>query len=90
MQAGSLSVVVPIFRSAAIVPALGELGVQAEILSIDDGSNDRSWKAIQQVAATDPRVSGIRLTRNYGQHSAVLAGIRAARGEVTVTIDDDL
>ena len=98
MQTDSLSVVILIFCSAAIVPTLGarlgavldEIGVQAEIILIDDGSNDRSWEAIQQLAAADPRVAGIRLMRNYGQHNALLAGIRAARGELIVTIDDDL
>ena len=98
MQTVSLSVVVPIFRSAAIVPTLGarlgavldEISVQAEIILVDDGSNDRSWEAIQELAAADPRVAGIRLMRNYGQHNALLAGIRAANGELIVTIDDDL
>ncbi|WP_197485533.1 glycosyltransferase [Delftia sp. GW456-R20] len=51
---------------------------------------DNTWDLISELAANDSRVHGIKLARNYGQHNALLCGIRAARGEVIVTIDDDL
>jgi glycosyltransferase involved in cell wall biosynthesis len=57
---------------------------------VNDGSADESWDQIAELARLDPRVRGIDLARNYGQHNALLAGIRAARGQTIVTIDDDL
>lgn len=91
-----LSVVVPVYNSAGslavLVPRVREAlsGRTFEILLVNDGSADGSWDAIRQLAATDPAVRGINLMRNYGQHNALLAGIRAARGAIVVTMDDDL
>ncbi len=93
-----LSVVVPVFRSAASLPelyrrlieVLGTSPGDLEILFVEDCGGDGSWDVIQALTATDPRVRGIRLSRNYGQHNAVLCGIREARGDVIVTMDDDL
>jgi glycosyltransferase involved in cell wall biosynthesis len=65
-------------------------GLSFEIILVNDGSSDGSWKVIVDLAGQDPSIRGIDLMRNYGQHNAVLAGIRAARGAITVTIDDDL
>jgi len=94
----SISVVIPIYRSEQIIPELarrvtGALAVIAqryEIILVNDGSPDGSWHAIQQVMRDDPTTRAIDLMRNYGQHNALLAGIRAARYDVIVTIDDDL
>jgi undecaprenyl-phosphate 4-deoxy-4-formamido-L-arabinose transferase len=61
-----------------------------EIILVDDGSPDRSWDAIATAAKEDDRVRGIRLMRNFGQHNALLVGIRAARYQIIVTLDDDL
>jgi undecaprenyl-phosphate 4-deoxy-4-formamido-L-arabinose transferase len=61
-----------------------------EIVLVNDGSRDRSWEAIRRLAAEHPSVHGLNMMRNYGQHNALLAGIRAARGELIVTLDDDL
>ena len=61
-----------------------------EILLVNDGSRDRSWDVVRELAARYPRVRGIRMMRNFGQHNALLAGIRAARYAVTITMDDDL
>ena len=94
----SVSVVVPVFNSDA---TLGELvsrlsavlrarGAEYEIVLVNDASRDGSWRVIQELAATDPRVRGIDLVRNYGQHNALLCGVRAARHDVIVTMDDDL
>jgi undecaprenyl-phosphate 4-deoxy-4-formamido-L-arabinose transferase len=60
------------------------------LLFVNDGSRDRSWERVRQLAAAHPWVVGIDLMRNYGQHNALLCGIRAASNEVIVTLDDDL
>ncbi len=61
-----------------------------EVILVDDASNDETWRVIQELAKQDSRILGIRLARNSGQHAALLAGLRAAQNEVTITIDDDL
>lgn len=61
-----------------------------EILLVNDGSRDASWERIHQIARRSSRVRGLDLMRNYGQHNALLCGIRAARHDVVVTLDDDL
>jgi glycosyltransferase involved in cell wall biosynthesis len=94
----SLSIVIPVFRSRATLPklhaqlaeALQQLGAPFEIVLVEDCGGDGSWEVIKQLAARDARVRGIKLSRNYGQHNAVLCGIRAARYDVVVTMDDDL
>jgi undecaprenyl-phosphate 4-deoxy-4-formamido-L-arabinose transferase len=57
---------------------------------VEDCGGDDSWSVIQQLAAADPRVRGFRMSRNFGQHNALLCGIQEARGETIVTLDDDL
>jgi glycosyltransferase involved in cell wall biosynthesis len=96
----AVSVVVPVYNGAAALPelvarlraALAGRAPEAEILLVNDGSRDASWQAIATLAAEPrrPRVRGIDLRRNYGQHNALLCGIRAAAGAVVVTLDDDL
>ncbi|HEY6323559.1 MAG TPA: glycosyltransferase family 2 protein [Thermoanaerobaculia bacterium] len=96
----AVSVVVPVYNGAAALPelvarlraALAGRAPDAEILLVNDGSRDASWQAIAELAAEPrrPRVRGIDLRRNYGQHNALLCGIRAAAGAVVVTLDDDL
>ncbi len=96
--AASVSVVVPVFNSESTLPGLCDriasvMGASAgnyEIILVNDGSSDGSWEAIRAVAAANPAVRGLNLTRNHGQHTALLAGLRAARYELTVTLDDDL
>jgi glycosyltransferase involved in cell wall biosynthesis len=93
----AVSVVVPVYDAEATI---GELvarieaalapAARLEIVLVNDGSRDRSAAVIADLAATDPRVVPIDLMRNYGQHNALLAGIRAARNDVVVTLDDDL
>lgn len=93
-----LSVVVPVYRSASVLPelhrrlaeALAQMNEDYEILLVEDSGGDDSWSVIQNLARDNPRVRGIQLARNYGQHNALLCGIRAARGEILVTLDDDL
>ena len=92
------SVVIPVFRSEKILPELVQRlhrvlkGVAArhEIILVNDSSPDGSWEVIQTLASQYPEIIAINLMRNYGQHNALLCGIRAATGEVIVTMDDDL
>jgi undecaprenyl-phosphate 4-deoxy-4-formamido-L-arabinose transferase len=91
-----LSIVVPVFNSEkSLNSLLSEIKdalttAELELILVNDGSRDRSWGVITDLSTTHPWVRGINLMRNYGQHNALLCGIRAARGEVIVTIDDDL
>lgn len=90
-----VSVVVPVYNSDATLPPLcdriaGALGDRNwEIILVDDGSVGATWDTIRRLAGRD-RIRGARLGRNAGQHAALLAGIRMARYDTVVTIDDDL
>lgn len=89
--------VVPVFRSTdslvALVDRVGQvlrpMG-EYEVILVDDGSPAATWEAITGIVARTPQVRGVRLGRNFGQHSALVAGVRQARYPITVTIDDDL
>lgn len=70
--------------------ALKSLGRSAEIVYVDDGSNDGSLKILREIAAMDSRVRVVALRRNYGQTAAMAAGIDAARGKVLIPMDADL
>jgi glycosyltransferase involved in cell wall biosynthesis len=98
MSAPEISVVVPVYNSGPtlelltqrIADAFAETGVEYEVVLVNDGSADESWDRIVDAVHSDSRVRGIDLARNVGQHNALLAGIRAARGATIVTMDDDL
>ena len=91
-----LSVVVPVYRSEQTLRELVSRISSAlqkydfEIILVDDASGDGSWKEISSLAKENLNVFGIRLGRNSGQHGALLAGVRMAKFETTVTLDDDL
>jgi undecaprenyl-phosphate 4-deoxy-4-formamido-L-arabinose transferase len=93
-----ISAVVPVFNSEESLPELverleGALALAAdayELILVNDGSPDGSWKAIEALARRHPNVRGFNLSRNFGQHNALLCGVRAARYETVVTLDDDL
>ena len=96
-----LSVVIPVYnneRSLAILyDRLGEMHrtieaeCQLEIVMVDDGSADGSWNAISELRARDPsRLTAVRLSRNFGQLAAILAGYGQASGDAVVTISADL
>jgi len=96
--AHSLSVIIPVFNSEESLPQLVEkLGLVLpqicaayEVLLVNDGSRDRSWEVIRELSASHEWVRGINMMRNYGQHNALLCGVRSARYEIAVTMDDDL
>lgn len=61
-----------------------------EIMVVDDGSEDQTFKKLQKLARQDPRVRAIRFSRNFGKESAILAGLQHARGDIVITMDADL
>jgi glycosyltransferase involved in cell wall biosynthesis len=94
-----ISVVIPVYHGATTLPALvpqllavlESTGNTFEILLVDDGSKDGSWKAIRDLQETYPEhVVAVQLMRNYGQHNALMAGFRLTRGALVVTMDEDL
>lgn len=93
-----ISVIIPVYNSASSITDLleqlkgvfGSGGYRHEIILVNDGSHDNSWDTIAQLAREHANVRGINLMRNYGQHNALLCGLRAAQYPVAVTIDDDL
>ena len=93
-----VSIVIPCYRSEPSLPLLVQRIHQTmsaaelsfELVFVEDGSPDGTWKVIQGLARQYPFIRGFRLMRNYGQHNALLCGIRAAFGGIIVTLDDDL
>lgn len=93
-----ISLVIPVFNECdSLRPLWDEITVAAkanalniEAIFVDDGSRDDSWKTITQLAASDPRVRGIRFRRNFGKAAALSAGFEAVRGELVFTLDADL
>jgi glycosyltransferase involved in cell wall biosynthesis len=94
----SISVVIPVYNSAKglavlaerLAPVLAGLSREYEVILVNDGSSDASWETIAELHQAYGWLRGINLMRNYGQHSALLCGIRSARHALIVTIDDDL
>jgi len=93
-----LSIVIPVFNEAESLAALHQelsdvaaaQGYDLDVVFVDDGSTDGSWKAIRLLAEADPRVSGLRFRRNFGKAAALSAGFEQARGELVMTLDADL
>jgi glycosyltransferase involved in cell wall biosynthesis len=93
-----VSIVVPVYRGERFIEPLVERVASAlpkfakryELILVNDGSPDNSWAVIERMAREYPWVNGIRLMRNYGQHNATLCGVRVARYETIVTMDQDL
>lgn len=93
-----ISVVIPVYNSEKSLDeviqrvggALEALGKRFEVILVNDGSRDGSWQVIACLQHNVSWVRGVNLMRNYGQHNALLCGVRAARYDTVVTIDDDL
>jgi Glycosyltransferases involved in cell wall biogenesis len=94
----NLSIVVPVYQGETLIEplvaqlsqALPTFAENYEIILVNDGSPDHSWAVIQSLTDKYKCVRGICMMRNYGQHNATLCGVRLARYEVTVTMDQDL
>ena len=97
-RTGLLSVVLPAYNEEESVPLaartigglLAEADIPYELLFVNDGSRDHTWLAIQKAAEQDPRVRGIRFSRNFGKEAAIFAGLAQARGACCVVLDCDL
>lgn len=93
-----LSIVIPLYNEEESLPELSawiervmqENNFTYEILFIDDGSTDDSWKVIQQIRGSNIHVKGIKFQRNYGKSAALNEGFKAAQGEVVITMDADM
>lgn len=93
-----ISVVVPVYNSestlhelvAELATELPGLAGKYEVIFINDGSRDTSWNVIQDICAEKPWVRGVNMMRNYGQHNALVCGMRLASFDNIVTMDDDL
>jgi dolichol-phosphate mannosyltransferase len=93
-----ISVVVPVFGCVECLGALHErliqsldsLGVPYELVLVDDRSPDGAWERLEELHAADPRVRAVRLSRNFGQHAAITAGVAEARGAWVAVMDCDL
>lgn len=93
-----ISFVSPVYKAADILPKLVdeiqkvmvEIGKTYEIILVDDRSPDSSWAVMQKLSQQFPEVKSIRLSRNFGQHPAIMAGLSQTRGEWTVVLDCDL
>lgn len=94
----SISIIVPVYNEedsilplhAAVVKHVEPLGIPFEILFVDDGSHDRTFTCLEELADADPRVVAIKFRKNAGQTAAMAAGIEQAHGEFLVTMDGDL
>ena len=94
----TISIVVPVYYSEnslkplveKLLSVLPAIASAFEVILVNDGSQDGSWRIIRELSDSNPLVKGINLMRNYGQHNALLCGIRQAKHELIVTIDDDL
>lgn len=98
MTTPNISVIIPLFNEDESLPELmqwiervmRENNFTYEVIMIDDGSTDRSWKVISDLSAQNPLVKGIRFRRNYGKSAALNIGFHESKGDVIITMDADL
>ncbi len=98
MQSTDISIIIPLFNEEESLPELAdwiervcaEHGYSHEVIMIDDGSTDDSWKVVQELSEQYAAVKGIKFQRNYGKSAALNEGFKAARGNVVITMDADL
>ena len=94
----NISVVIPLYNEEESLPELfawiqrvmKENGFSYEVIFVNDGSTDRSWNVIEELAAKHPEAKGIKFRRNYGKSPALYCGFEKAQGEVVITMDADL
>ncbi len=93
-----VSIVIPLFNEEESLPELSawikrvvdEHQLSYEVIMIDDGSTDDSWKVVNQLSANNSHIKGIRFQRNYGKSAALNEGFKAAQGDVIITMDADM
>ena len=93
-----ISLVIPLYNEAESLPELTEWITRVmnankfsyEILFINDGSTDNSWKVIEELSAKDEHIKGVKFRRNYGKSPALHVGFGRAEGDVVITMDADL
>ena len=93
-----ISVVIPVYKSAEsleelslrLTASLSSITNDFEVILVNDGSPDNSWEIISKISESDPRFVGVRLSRNFGQHPAISAGLRISGGTWVVVMDCDL
>src|SRR5690349_2804861 len=93
-----ISVVIPLFNEEESLPELSEWIVRVmnenyfsyEVIMVDDGSTDCSWKVIEEISSKNSHFKGIKFQRNYGKSAALNEGFQAAQGDVVITMDADL
>ena len=93
-----LSIIIPLHNEeeslrqlhSEIAAVADEYQLQVEIIMVDDGSTDTSWQIVQELAAQDDRLNGIRFRTNFGKAAALMAGIRSASGRILMMMDADL
>ena len=89
-----ISVVIPVYACAKcleplrdrLVTVLEKMDLTFEVIFVEDGGPDDSWTRLKRLAADDPRIRALRLSRNFGQHAAITAGLERARGEWAVDV----
>jgi len=94
----AISVVIPVFNEeenleallGRLHPVMQALGRPYEVIMIDDGSRDRSLEILKRLSREDAALRVVELTRNYGQHAAIMAGFSLVRGDIVITLDADL
>jgi glycosyltransferase involved in cell wall biosynthesis len=93
-----VSIVLPIYNEednlrelhSKLTESLNKLGLEYEIIAIDDGSKDNSFSVLKELAQSDPKLKAIRFRTNFGQTAAMSAGFNHAKGDVIITMDSDL
>lgn len=93
-----ISIVVPVYRAedclrelySRLVAVMGSISPNFELILVDDASPDRSWSVLKDLAEEDPRVKAVRMSRNFGQHYAITAGLDRACGDWVIVMDCDL
>jgi dolichol-phosphate mannosyltransferase len=98
MQRPEISIVTPIYKSEhsieefteRVLKSLHTITRNYEIIFVNDASPDNSWKIIERLSQNNPQIKGIALSRNFGQHPAILCGLQHCQGEVAIVIDCDL
>ena len=94
----SISVVVPCYFSSetlrpltrSVIEACSPISSELEIIYTDDGSKDDTWSVIMELAKEDSRIRGIRFSRNFGQHKAIMAGLRESKNDYVIVMDADM